>query len=144
MDRRTIGGRTLENPGREQLKPLIIVGAFAVLLSGCGIAAKVNARNDMQASRTAYKTCLAQHPQDIAACEGPRQAYEADLSAYQATSAATRPGPIYSYQGEPAVASPALAPMPQPVAPMPVPELPPVIGSSMHSCINSGSFTFCR
>ena len=113
------------------MKPLIIVGAVAVLLSGCGIAAKVNARNDMQVSKTAYKTCLAQHLQDAVACDGPRQAYEADLSAYQATSAGTRPGPVYSYQGEPAVPSPALAPMPQPVAPMPLPELPPVIGSSV-------------
>lgn len=104
------------------MKRLIIVGAMGVLLSGCGIAAKVNARNDMQVSKTAYKTCLTQHAQDAAACEGPRQAYEADLSAFEATAAATRPGPVYSYQGEPAVASPALAPMP--LVPLPQPQLP--------------------
>jgi hypothetical protein len=52
------------------LKPLIIVGALAVLLSGCGIAAKVTARNDMEASKVAYKACLAQHGQDVAACGG--------------------------------------------------------------------------
>jgi hypothetical protein len=54
-----------------------------VLLSGCGIAAKVNARQDMEASKAAYKACLATRAPE--ACEGQRQAYEADLSAYRAT-----------------------------------------------------------
>jgi hypothetical protein len=78
-----------------KLSMLWVVPVIAAL-SGCGVAAKVNARNDMQGSKTAYKTCLAQHLEDAAACEGPRQAYEADLSAYRATSAATRQAPVYS------------------------------------------------
>ena len=110
-------------------------------LGGCGVAAKVNARHDMEASKVAYKACLAERGQDAAACDGLRQAYEADLSAYRATSAAIRP--VYSY-GETAPVAPALSPLPQPVAPMPLPQLPPVSGPTMHSCINSGNFTFCR
>jgi hypothetical protein len=81
------------------VKRLLIVPALAVLLSGCGIAAKVNARQDMAASKVAYKACLAQHGPDVAACDGPRRAYEADLAAFQATSAAIRPIPVYDYQG---------------------------------------------
>jgi hypothetical protein len=73
--------------------PSIISVAFVLAaLGGCGIAAKVNARNDVEASKSAYKACLALHPQDVAACEGPREAYEADWAAYRATSAGIRPG----------------------------------------------------
>jgi hypothetical protein len=139
-----MGGADAREPRREQLKQLFIVPALAVLLSGCGVAAKVNARQDMEASKVAYKACLAQHEQDAAACDGLRRAYEADLSAYRATSAAIRPGPVDSYGVGTAAVSPALSPWPQPVAPMPLPELPPISGSTMHSCINSGNYTFCR
>ena len=59
------------------MKRLFIVPVLAVLLSGCGVAAKVNARHDMEASKVAYKECLAQHVEDAAACDGLRQAYEA-------------------------------------------------------------------
>jgi hypothetical protein len=73
-------------------------------LAGCGVAAKVNARHDMEASKVAYKACLAEHGQDAAApCDGLRQAYEADLSAYRATLAAIRPAPVYRNQ-EPTLA----------------------------------------
>jgi hypothetical protein len=81
-----------------QVKRLLIVPALAVLLSGCGIAAKVNARHDMEASKVAYKACLAHHGPDVQACNGLRRAYEADLSAFGATSAALRSGTVYSYE----------------------------------------------
>jgi hypothetical protein len=113
---------------------LIIVGAMAGLLSGCGIAAKVNARNDMQVSKTAYKTCLTQHAQDAAACEGPRQAYEADLSAYRATSAGLRSAPVY------VPADPGLQPLPP--NPMSV-----VVGPNgqAHPCMAMGpTMTVCN
>jgi hypothetical protein len=51
-------------------------------LCGCVIGGE-NARNDMEASKAAYKACLAARGPE--ACEGPRRAYEADLSAYRAT-----------------------------------------------------------
>jgi hypothetical protein len=76
------------------------------MLTGCAVAAKVNARHDMEASKAAYKAFLDQHGRDLAACEGLRQTYEADLSAYRATSAATRPGPVFSQE-------PAPGPLPQ-------------------------------
>lgn len=73
---------------------LVLVG----LVAGCGLAAKINARNDMEASKTAYKVCLAQHPQDVEPCEASREAYQADLAAYQATSAGIRPGPTITVE----------------------------------------------
>jgi hypothetical protein len=64
------------------LKRLLIAPALAVLLSGCVVGGE-SARHDLEASKAAYKACLAaQKPE---ACEGPRRAYEADLSNYRAT-----------------------------------------------------------
>jgi hypothetical protein len=61
---------------------LLIVLAFTALLSACVIGGE-NARHDMEASKAAYNDCLAAREPE--ACEGLRQAYEADLSAYRAT-----------------------------------------------------------
>ena len=61
------------------MKRLLIVSAFSVLLSGCGLAEGRDVR--------AYNTCVARQPQDAVVCEGPRQAYEVDNSVLQATSA---------------------------------------------------------
>lgn len=61
---------------------LLVVPALAVLLNGCVIGGE-NALRDMEASKAAYKTCLAARQPE--ACDGLRQAYEADLSAYRAT-----------------------------------------------------------
>lgn len=70
---------------------LMIIGALLVaVVSSC--AAKINARDDREASKTVYEECLAQHLQDVSACEGARQAYEADLAIYRAISAGARPG----------------------------------------------------
>ena len=55
----------------------IVVCAVAASLAGCGVVAKVNARNEMTQSEATYKACLAQHPQDIRPCDGARLAYEA-------------------------------------------------------------------
>ena len=68
-------------------KVVLYLSAAAVLmLSGCAVAAKVRARDDMEASKAAYKRCLQEHPDDPSKCEGLRQAYEADLKAFRATS----------------------------------------------------------
>jgi hypothetical protein len=63
-----------------------------LFLAGCGIAAKVHARDNMEASLAAYKGCLTQHPSDVSQCEGYRLAYQADLQAYRATAAGIQPG----------------------------------------------------
>src|ERR1700680_2333920 len=60
---------------------LWVVPAFFAL-SGCVVGGE-NALHDMEASKAAYEACLATRAPE--ACEGQRQAYEADLSAYRAT-----------------------------------------------------------
>jgi hypothetical protein len=67
------------------------------VLAGCGVAAKVRARNDMEVSKAAYKECLRR---EKAECEGLRQAYDADLQAYRATSNALRNGPMVVMEHE--------------------------------------------
>lgn len=71
----------------------IALTVAALALTGCGIAAKVDARNNMQQSLSAYKQCLAQHPDNAKqACESAKLAYDADMRAYRATSAGIRGG----------------------------------------------------
>jgi hypothetical protein len=71
---------------------VVVLMLAASSLSGCGIAAKVNARNSMQESLAAYKACLVQNPQNVNACQGAKLAYDADMRAYRATSAGIQPG----------------------------------------------------
>ena len=91
---------------------LPIVSALAILLSGCSLAGN----QDVQA----YNACLSRHPQDVVVCEGPRQAYEIDVSTFQARSAAIRPTAVYSYEEGLAVPAPPLTPVPLHPDPMPV------------------------
>jgi hypothetical protein len=58
--------------GAEQVKRLLIISAFPVLLNGCDLAVDRDIR--------AYNTCLYRHLQNAVVCEGPRQAYEVDPS----------------------------------------------------------------
>jgi hypothetical protein len=58
----------------------VVPALFA--LNGCVVGAE-NAQHDMEASKAAYKACLAARAPE--ACEAQRQAYEADLSAYRPT-----------------------------------------------------------
>ena len=74
------------------MKTLFIAAAMLAVLSGCGIAAKVEARSGMQQSLAAYKACLAQNPQNVQACEGAKLAYDADMKAYRATSSGIQRG----------------------------------------------------
>jgi hypothetical protein len=134
MEGETMGQAGLRILRREQMKRLFILPALAALLSGCAVAAKVNARHDMEASKVAYKACLAERGQDAAACEGLRQAYQADLSAYQATSAGPRSAPVYM---------PA-DPGPQPLPPNPMSI---VVGPNgwAHPCMAMGpTMTVCN
>ncbi len=115
--------------------------ALAVVLAGsvaaCGIAAKVNARDDMETSRAAYKACLVQHSQKVAACDGPREAYQADLAAYRAMSAGIRsPDTITVKQPT------DFAPPPPPANPMSI-----IVGPNgqPHPCLPMGPMmTVCN
>jgi hypothetical protein len=46
----------------------------------------MEARNDMEGSKAAYKSCLAENPTKVSACESERLSYEADLKAFEATA----------------------------------------------------------
>jgi hypothetical protein len=73
------------------MKTLVIV-AIACAASGCGLAAKVQARDDMMQAKAAYTDCLQQNSAEPAKCTGLKEAFDADLQAYRATSAGARPG----------------------------------------------------
>ena len=68
------------------MKQFCLGVAIAVSLSACGLAARIDARNDMEGSKAAYKSCLAENPEKVSACEALRLSYEADLKAFQATA----------------------------------------------------------
>lgn len=70
----------------------LFVAALSLGLSGCGIAAKMDARNDYQGSEAAYKSCLTRNPATPANCEGLRLAMGADERKYTNLSAGLHPG----------------------------------------------------
>jgi hypothetical protein len=120
------------------------------VLAGCVVGGE-DARHDMEESKAAYKACLA--PQESEACDGLRQAYEADRSAYRATpkfvigagSYPALPHNDVGFDGMGAMPIPALPPMHDFLGDaMAPPDLPPVSSSPMHSCINTGNFAFCQ
>jgi len=92
----------------EAVKRLLIVSAFPVLVSGCGLGEGRDGR--------AYNTCLARHPEDAVVCEGPRQAYEVDPTIIQARSATAGRG--YG-EGSP-LSDPVLKPAPLHSGPIPL------------------------
>jgi hypothetical protein len=77
---------------------LVFVLVFAsVSLSGCGIAARmedrqeyVKARQQYEGSLAVYRNCLAANSSNIKACEGRRLASEADERAFTNISGANR------------------------------------------------------
>jgi hypothetical protein len=91
------------------VKRLLIVSAFLVVLSGCGLGEGRDVR--------AYNTCLARHPQDVVVCEGPRQAYEVDPTIVQARLAGGAATAAHVYEQGSAPSSP---PPPTPLHPSPM------------------------
>jgi hypothetical protein len=77
---------------------LTLILCAVLVVSGCGVAAKVTAREDMQNSKAAYKACLAANPDNPDKCEALRRAYEADIQAYRETSKGLRPGHTISIE----------------------------------------------
>jgi hypothetical protein len=70
----------------------LATAAVAISLAGCGIGARVDARNEYQASATDYKACLAANPASPQNCEGLRLAMETDERKYNNLSAGLNPG----------------------------------------------------
>jgi hypothetical protein len=65
--------------------------AIGPILAGCGLAAKIEARNDYRASADQYKACLAANPASPASCEGLRLAMETDERKFNNMSAGVNP-----------------------------------------------------
>lgn len=63
-----------------------------LMLSGCGVAARVDARTDYQASAANYKACLSANPAAPQNCEGLRLAMETDERKFNNLSAGTSLG----------------------------------------------------
>ena len=60
------------------------VATLLIPLSGCGLAAINEARDDMVASKVTFKTCLDRNSRNVANCEARRLSYEADVQAFGA------------------------------------------------------------
>lgn len=71
---------------------LVAIIFSAALLAGCGIAAKIEARNDYKTSAEQYKACLTANPASPQSCEGLRLAMETDERKFNSMSAGTNPG----------------------------------------------------
>jgi hypothetical protein len=66
--------------------------ALCAALGGCGIAARVDARNDYQTSAANYKACLSANPSAPQSCESYRLIMETDERKYNDLSAGLNPG----------------------------------------------------
>lgn len=64
------------------MKKQLLIFVLCLSVAGCGIAAKVQAREDVQKSKAAYKECLADHPKSVNACSAQKEAYDADMDEY--------------------------------------------------------------
>jgi hypothetical protein len=87
-----------------KLKQLVIASVLSIALTGCGFATSRDVR--------AYNACITRHPQEVAVCEGPRQAYELNPTAFQARATAIAPPAGSSYEELLPAAHPPLTPVP--------------------------------
>jgi hypothetical protein len=74
------------------LVPGACVSGVTIALTGCSLTESRDVR--------AYDACVARHQQELAVCEGPRQAYELDPIALQARADAVSP-PVGSGYAKP-------------------------------------------
>jgi hypothetical protein len=68
------------------VKKLLALGLLVIveILMGCGAAGMVNTR--MESSKAAYLRCLEQNPDNPERCAALREAYEADVRAFNTVS----------------------------------------------------------
>jgi hypothetical protein len=69
--------------GTAKLNRLLGITVLTIALFGCGSPASRDV--------LAYNACITRHPQETALCEGPRQAYQLDPTAFLATAASGAP-----------------------------------------------------
>ena len=103
---KALAGMLLGNGGlgMANLRQLLRISVLASVVTGCGPPIGLDV--------LVYDTCIARHPKDATLCEGPRQAYELEPTAYQARAAGINPPTDSSYEGRSTVAQPVLTPMP--------------------------------
>jgi hypothetical protein len=61
---------------------LLLVVPLVLIVSGCGLAAKVDARHNYEQSTAIYRACVSANSANPQVCEGKRLAMEADERAY--------------------------------------------------------------
>jgi hypothetical protein len=66
--------------GIGKAKQLLTVSLLTIALIGCSSPASRDV--------LAYDACITRHPQEVALCEGPRQAYQIDPAAFQSRAVA--------------------------------------------------------
>ena len=81
-----------------------IYAVLAIVVTGCGSPVSLDV--------LAYDSCIRRHSQEVALCEGPRQAYELEPIAFQARAAGINPAPDSSYERNSALNQLALTPVP--------------------------------
>ena len=79
------------DPAVERVKRAIAALGLAILVFGCALPADPAVR--------AYNACMSRHPHEAALCEGPLQAYQLDISAYQAAAAVSPPAGASTAEG---------------------------------------------
>jgi hypothetical protein len=62
--------------GVEKLRQLFSISVLAIAVAGCSSPTSLDV--------LAYHACIARHAQEVALCEGPRQAYKLEPTASQA------------------------------------------------------------
>ena len=82
----------------------IVFVAIILTFSACGVAAKngvaakIDARNDLEQSKIAYKQCLNENSNATDKCAAQKEVYRTDLQAYEALSRGIRNGPSISVE----------------------------------------------
>ena len=94
--------------GLGKLWQLFSISALAIAATGCSFRPSLDV--------LAYDACVARHPQEIALCEGPRQAYELEPTAFQARAVGINPPADSRYEARSTVTQPAITPVPHPSA----------------------------
>ena len=90
--------------GIEKLKQLLSVSVLTITVVGCGSPAGRDVLT--------YDACVTRHPQEVALCEGPRQAYELNPTAIQTRAASVSSLADSSYQEHSVATQPAFPPTP--------------------------------
>lgn len=84
--------------GKTKTALFVTMTLVSTTASGCGVAAKVQARNDMMQAKSVYTQCLSENSSDPSKCAGLKEAYDADLQAYRAASNGLRSGSVLEVQ----------------------------------------------